>query len=239
MLSLFTYKKNVSFIFFIVLIIDIVIKFIEETSLLRVFTKSGLILTLVFYCFANTKYQKKRHFIYVITALALFWIGDILMLFYKTPYLYDAAVICFIIAKIFYIFRLITNTDFKLSKILPYLSVLFVYMVFVFSLMYNNFKDHWFYLALTYLFVGLNVFLFTLLRKNAVNKASYLWVLYGVIASIISDSIVSLMSFSTLNIPFGTLAMMFFYGISQFFIVTGLVEEGKRKYTKTLFESKF
>ncbi|GAB1856552.1 hypothetical protein MHTCC0001_13870 [Flavobacteriaceae bacterium MHTCC 0001] len=225
MIGFFATKKNISIIFFIILLIDIIIKSYHETSLYRIITKSLLILVLIAYCIAKSNEHKKRHILHLVVALTFFLAGDIFMLFYKNATLYLIAISCFICGKIFYILRFITNQNFDIRRMSAYLVLIFLYVLAIFFLIFENLNDLNVCLVILYMFVAVKALMFALARKGAVVKSSYSLVLYGVFFSILSDSITSLGSFYNDKIPYDHIAIMLFYGFSQYFIVMGLIED--------------
>lgn len=171
---------------------------------------------------------------FLVTALIFFLVGDILMLFYENINLYFTAIFFFILGKLFYVFRLTTKQDFDMGRLLPYTFFGMTLMFAVFYLIYNGLCEVSFVLSFLYFFVALMVFLFAILRKNAVLPLSYNLVLLGVFFSFFSDTLTALSSFSQLVVPFSGSAIMLFYGLSQFFIVVGILEDKTYMFKKKL-----
>ncbi len=227
MISIFQNKKYVALIFFSVLLLDLVIKFYSEVSTLRFITKPFLLLILILFTFFNKHLTYKRNLIYVLVGLILFLFGDIFMLLYKNPLLYSIGVVCFIFGKVFYTFRLVTREEFRLRKLMPYIIFIFIYMVSIFALIYQGLSGIHLYLTIIYFMVALHVVFFSLIRKNSVNRVSYHLVFVGVFFSILSDSLVALQMYYSFNSSFFGLLIMLCYGISQYFFITGFIEEKK------------
>ncbi|KJD33246.1 hypothetical protein PW52_14485 [Tamlana sedimentorum] len=218
-------RLRFSAIFFSILIIDVIVKNISEVSLFRMVTKSSLLLLLVVLVLYHRSEQKKENIFFLISALICFWLGDIFMLFYKNIILYFVAIFFFVLGKLFYVFRLSTKRDFSMNRLLPYVLFGVAFMFVVYNFIFNGLCETSFFMVFLYFFAALKVFLFAILRKNAVVPLSYNLVLLGVFFSFFSDTITALSSFSEIVIPFSDSAIMVFYGLSQFFIVIGILED--------------
>ena len=96
------------------------------------------------------------------------------------------------------------------------------------SLVYSNLGDY-FLPALLYLFIVMLVAQFAYLRKKEVNKESYWFVLIGIILSMFSDSITILKEFYSMDIAYNHITIMLFYGMSQYFIVIGILKENNTR----------
>ncbi|WAC02065.1 lysoplasmalogenase family protein [Lacinutrix neustonica] len=97
-------------------------------------------------------------------------------------------------------------------------------MIGIMYLITKNLSDL-FFPTLIYLFSTILMGLFALLRKNEVNKKSYYFVWYGVIAALICDSISVLQIFQSSKILYPKITLILFYAISQYLIVRGILEE--------------
>ncbi len=213
-----------SVLFFSILFTDIWIKLYSEVSVYRFITKGGIIMSLLAYYLINNKERVALKRTFVIGALLCFWVGDIFLLLDKYPFCFSIGGFCFILGKMFYVFRFSNKKDFSLLKILPFLIVFFFYMVGILALIYKNLENT-FYLALLYFFIALTTIIFAYLRKGEVNTLSYYWVLIGMMFSVLSDSITALKTFYDKNIAYHLITIMLFYGLSQYFIVSGIVKE--------------
>lgn len=219
--------KNISLFtvtFFVALFIDILVKVNFGYCTCRLVSKSLIVILLLTFYLVNKKELSRKKRIFMVTALLFFLAGDILLIFYEVEKLYMLGMSCFILGKVFYIFRFSNRRDFDLLRLLPFLILCFFYMVGVLYLMLNNLNSY-FYVILVYLFVALTVVIFGLLRKSAVNRKSYYLVLIGILFSIFSDSITGLSSFYHEDIAYQAYTIMAFYGLSQYFIVLGIVKE--------------
>lgn len=224
MTILFKNKTNFTILFGVLLTLDIYVKTNLDAVPYRYFTKPLIMGLLIFYYFLNRKNPNLKKHKFMTIALFSFLIGDILLIHYQIISIYIFALILFVIGKLFYAIRFSNQKDFKLLRLMPFFIGCFLYMVGIMFLVMNNLND-FFIPTLLYLFSCLIVFLFGILRKNAVNYKSYVLVIIGISFSVFSDSISVLESFYDPNFPFHEIGIMFFYGISQYFIVLGITEE--------------
>lgn len=70
---------------------------------------------------------------------------------------------------------------------------------------------------------------FAFLRKVDVNKLSFRLVLWGSISLLISESIVALVNFYGLHLPYNEIYVILIYGLSQYLIVVGITKEIKKE----------
>lgn len=215
-------------VFFILLATDIYFKIHPELVSYRFFTKPLLTLLLIGFYWSNSKDKSNAKKYYVLVALSLFLIGDILLILYEIQWCYILGMLLYIVAKLFYVFRFSNQKDFNLIRLLPFLLISFIYILGLLNLTYDNLGDY-FLPVLIYVFVALLTVLFSVLRKGVVNKLSYWLVLSGVFIAIISDSITVLQSFYWADFPYHKISIMLFYAVSQYLIINGLVVETKSK----------
>lgn len=210
--------------YFTILTIDIIVKLSFEGYLYRMISKPLTLISLIVYYIINQKEQYKQLFFFMIGALIFFLVGDFFMIFYRTEILYMVGIFFFIFAKVFYIFRFSRRKDYDLIKLIPIIILCFAYMALLLALTYNN-LGHFLLPTLIYLFVMMTLVLFAYIRKQSVNYRSYVLVTIGIICSICSDSITLLKSFYDKNFGYSVVTIMLFYGISQYFVVMGIVKE--------------
>jgi len=213
-----------SLAFFLLLILDIIIKNSGDDILYRILTKSGLTLLLLGFYLINNKEILKKNLYVVVLALVFFICGDLFFIFYENPVYFSLGLLCFILGKIAYALRFTNNQDFTFKQLLPPLFVLFSYMTFIMVLIQANLKGY-FIPVLVYLFTSLIVCQFAYLRINTVSKKSFFFVLIGVFFSILSDSVSVLQAFYDENFGYHEITIMLFYGISQYLIISGIVFE--------------
>ena len=223
MISIFKNKIYVSIFFFLVLAIDIYVKFTENPLPTRFFTKS-LIICILFYYFILNRRQKQANDNYFYIGLLFFWMGDLVLLLYENPILYIAGMSLFIIGKLFYTKRFSHQKDFDMSSLMPFFVVIFIYIVVIVLFVYDNLKD-FFIPTIIYIFASMLMGLFAFLRKDSVNKKSFYLIMFAVVFGVCSDSTAVLQSFYDTELPYHQILVMLFYALFQYFIILGLVEE--------------
>ena len=232
---IFKNKRFFTIFYFSILTIDLIVKLNLETIPFRLITKPSIVLSLLIYYLLNKKEKGKKKFLFMILALSFFMLGDLFFIFNGTSVLFALGMSCFVIGKLFYAFRFSNENDFKLIKLLPLLIFCFTYILIILSIVYDNLGTY-FFPALLYLFVAMLVLQFTHLRKSEVDRRSYLIVGLGVFCSVFADSISVLHTFYSNGIFYEEISVILFYGISQYLIVMGILEE-KVKKDNSLYEN--
>lgn len=213
--------------FFSLLALDLLVKFQLEAMPYRYISKTLLIGLLIGYYIKNQKEAIRKNFWLMITALSCFMIGDWLLIITNNIKVFTSGVVFFILGKVFYAIRFSNQRDFKLSRLIPFLFCCFLYILWIMNLIYDNLHDL-FFPTLIYFFVVVISLQLAFLRKDDVNKLSYILVFIGVIASVASDSITALKVFYMPNFAHEKVTIMLFYGISQYLIVIGITREIKQ-----------
>ena len=211
--------------YFLVLLIDIVVKVNLEPFPFRYFTKPFLMVMLTLFYIKNHTTESKEKHKYMLAALFLFLLADIAVINHLNKILFIISMFMFIGAKAMYCLRFTNDRDFKLMRLLPFLTGIFVLMIFVFFLIYDNLGNY-FIPVLIYFFVSLLLFLFAYLRKNDVNTRSYNYVIIAMFIFLFAEVVMVLKSFYK-PLPFEGILVMLGYGISQFLIVYGVTIEVK------------
>ena len=224
MTILFKNKTYFAILFGVLLLLDIYVKINLDAIPYRYFTKPLIMGFLIVFYFLNRKNPHKRKHNLMAIALFSFLLGDVLLIHYEIIEIYIFALLLFVAGKLFYAARFSHQRDFKIMQLAPFFIGCFIYMIIIMLMVMNNLKE-FFIPTLMYLFACLIVFLFGFLRKGVVNSKSYILVIIGISFSIFSDSISVLQSFYNPDFPFHKIGIMLFYGISQYFIVLGIVEE--------------
>ena len=224
MYKLFSNTLYFSILFFSILLIDILVKSSFEGISYRFFTKTLVMTSLIIYYFLNQKEVIKKRLIFMNLALFSFLLGDIFLLLYQNYMLYIIGMGFFVLGKLFYALRFSNQKDFKLSSLLPFIILCFGFMLVLMNLIYDN-LGNFFIPVMVYLFSCLIVTMFSFLRKDEVNFSSYILVLMGIAFTIISDTIAVLQEFYMPDMAYHKVTIMFFYGLSQYFIVIGIVRE--------------
>lgn len=226
MTSIFKNTSYFTILFLSILTIDIVVKLYFEVFPYRFVSKAQVISSLLVFYLINQHELTKKRFLFMSLALSCFFLGDFFLILYKNTALYIIGMLCFIFGKLFYVFRFSNQKDFNMIRLFPFLALCFIYMFILMKLVYSNLSV-FFIPVLIYLFSSLLVALFAFLRKDAVSYKSYVLVIIGIFFAVLSDSIGVLQSFYNENLAYHEITIMLFYGLSQYFIVVGIVEENK------------
>ncbi|WP_299887589.1 lysoplasmalogenase [uncultured Lacinutrix sp.] len=219
--------KNILYftlLYLVFFIVDTIVKVNIELTCLRYFTKSSLMLLLLLFYVVNQNEQYKSKMYLVVIAICCFIIGDFFIIDGKSKLFITVGAIFFAVAKILYTIRFSNNNDFNILRLIPFLLFCFAYMSLVMLFIYNNLGVY-FFPVLVYLFIVMITAQFAYLRKNNVNITSYWLVIIGIVLSMFSDSITFLKEFYDPEIAYNEYTIMLFYGLSQYFIVVGLVKE--------------
>lgn len=224
MSKLFSNTLHFSVLFFSILLVDIIVKSVTDVHYYRFITKTPIMVSLIAYYLINQKEKMNKRLIFMSLALIFFLLGDFFLLMYKNFILYIIGMSFFVLGKLFYALRFSNQKDFKLYMLFPFLMLSFAFMVFLMNLIYDRLGD-FFVPVMVYLFACLMVALFAFLRKGEVNFSSYVLVVLGIVFTIFSDTISVLQEFYRSDIAYHKITIMLFYGISQYFIVIGIVRE--------------
>jgi uncharacterized membrane protein YhhN len=158
-------------------------------------------------------------------ALVFSLLGDILLLFTGRSEIYFMlGLVAFLLAHIFYIVQFSRNRNTTQNFLKPLVPLLLFGALFFYFL-----KDGFGALILPiglYMGVILTMVLFALLRKGAVLKKSFEFVMAGAILFLISDGILAIDKFND-PFSFSNVLIMGSYGLAQLLIVLGILEEQK------------
>ena len=97
------------------------------------------------------------------------------------------------------------------------------------NLMYDKLEG-FFVPVMIYFFASVLVLMLAFLRKSDVDSKSYMLVFYGMLLSIIYEGLSGISAFSTIEVPFIDGLIMLFYGISQYLVVIGILNEVKTEH---------
>ena len=227
MLHILKNEKKFSILFFFILTIDILVKLNLNSFPYRYTSKPLIILLLFFYYYFNTIEKRKKKKLWVILALSCFLIGDVLIIEHTNIILLSASLFLFALAKVFLSLRLSHRSDFNIIRLIPFSLMIFAYTVFIVSLLYNSLKN-FFVPALLSFFISLLLIQFAFLRKDVVNRISYLYVFFGIIFYMFCESMMAIKTFK-MDLPMQDILIMLFYGIAVYLIIFGIVKEHKKE----------
>lgn len=229
MLDLLKDKKKFAILFFSVLVIDILVKSYCPVVPYRYISKFPVLLLLILYYYFNNSQARPVKYWWTMASLFCFFIGDILIISHENIVFFTISLLLFTFGKMFFSFRFSHTSDFKVRRLIPFSIVMFVYTVGLISFLYDDLKDFLLPILISY-FISLLLFQFAYLRKDVVNRASYLCVFFGVIIYMISEGVMIIKTFKT-PLPFQEVIIMLFYGAGLYLIVNGIVIEKKVKLT--------
>jgi len=100
----------------------------------------------------------------MLIALSCFLLGDLILINTYSGNMYSAGMLFFVIGKLFYAIRFSNTRDFKLSRLLPFLFLCFIYILWMMNLIYDN-LGALFFPILIYFFAAIIVLQMAFLRK--------------------------------------------------------------------------
>ncbi|MBU2950065.1 lysoplasmalogenase [Tamlana agarivorans] len=215
-------KRKFAVLFFVFLIIDTVVKSNYPWPY-RFVSKPPVILLIVFYYYYNYSASKTRNFTWVMLALACFFIADLLIINRENTTLLISSFVVYTLAKVFLCFRFSHKFDFKVSRLIPFSIVIFIYTVGLIVYIYEGLGNYFLFALISY-FISLLLCQFAYLRKEAVDKKSYLYVLIGVLCYMVSEGFTIVNTFKT-DLPYQDFCIMFFYATGIYLIVHGIIIE--------------
>ena len=222
---IFTHIPYFTFLFLSILLIDVYVKLMLPSFPYRFVSKPMIMLLLLaFYIYNHAEVDRKKYK-YVIIAICSFLVGDMLLILHTNMYLFISGMILFMIGKIFYSLKFSHTADFNLMRLVPFLLVIFAFMATLFSFIYDNLEEY-VIPVLFYFFVSLLTLQVAFLRKEAVNFKSYMLVLFGLELLVVGECLLALKMFYQ-DIPYQDILTILLYGISQYFIVLGIIREDK------------
>lgn len=227
--GIFANTKKFTIIFFLVLAIDVFVKLYFPTTSYRFLSKPFVILLLLGFYYSNSRNsdKKKKQHLWMLLGLTSFFIGDLLIINHLNIVFLGLSLLFFSIGKVFFCFKFSHKNDFNIIRLIPFSIIMFGYAFFLISIVLNGLKD-FLVPALISFFLSLLMFQFAYLRKGVFTKESYLYVFFGVMIFIISESIMAIKTFRQ-DIPFQDFLIMMLYGTSMYFIVLGSTKERKFK----------
>ncbi len=227
--SIFTEEKKFRIFYFFLLSLHLIVNYLAPNVYFLYITKQLFLSALIIYFFVNSKFRNSKPFKIMLLGLSSFWLGDLSLSFFNNKILLNLGILFFIVGKLFYCIRFSNNKEFKFSKIMPYVTICFFYMVFLMTFLLDHLENQ-FFSVLIYLFITITVGLFAFLRQYEVNRISFLVVFIGVLFSFISDSVSIINTFYNDIYVTKYSVVVIFYSFSQYLIVNGvLIEKIEKK----------
>lgn len=225
MLSFFKDKKKFALLFFTILIIDIVVKMNCPVFPYRYISKPPVLLLLILYYYINHSQTRRIKSWWTMASLFCFFIGDLLIISYKNIIFFSVSLLMFTLGKLFLTFRFSHKSVFSVNRLIPFSIVMFIYTLILISLLYEG-LDHFFLPIIISYFISLFLFQLVYLRKDVVDKTSYMYVFFGVIVYMISESVMVIKTFRG-DLQLQEVIIMLFYGTGLYLITHGIIIEKK------------
>ncbi|WP_194767196.1 lysoplasmalogenase family protein [Tamlana sp. I1] len=231
MLTIIKDKKKFAILFFIMLLIDTIVK----TNLpwpYRFISKPPTIFLIILFYYYNHTATEGRNYFWVMLALFSFFVADLLIINRANVTLLISSFVVYTIAKVFLCFRFSHTSDFKVSRLIPFSIVIFIYTVVLVLYIHDGLGSYFLFALFSY-FISLLLCQFAYLRKEVVDKKSYLFVLAGVLCYMVSEGITIINTFKG-DVLYQDFFIMFFYGTGIYLMVYGMITE-KRIEPKNYF----
>jgi uncharacterized membrane protein YhhN len=223
MLQILKSEIKFSILYFIVLVIDIYVKLNLQSLPYRYISKPLVILLLFLFYYFNTLEKIKNKKAWVVLGLFCFLLGDLLIINHTNLIFLSVSLLFFALAKIFLSLRFSHKLDFDVIGLIPFSIAIFAYTVFIVSFLYDSVGDFLIPVLCSF-FLSILFIQFAFLRRGVVSRVSYLYVFYGALLYMLSESMVAIKTFKT-DLPFQDILIMLFYGIAVYLIVFGIVKE--------------
>ena len=221
--SIFINKINFTILFFLILFIDVYVKIYSDNLNYRFFSKPLVLISLILFYYFNKKGKNKKIEQNVVLALLFFLLGNFMTLNPLNNFSLILSILFFAVGKVFFCLKFKNTGDFEFSRLFPFSIIIYVFITFVISMVYENLQA-FLIPGLITLFISLLMLNLAYLRKDRFSKVSYLYVLYGCLLFVFVESINAIYTFNK-DLPFPTFLIMLFYGISMYLIVFGIVYE--------------
>jgi uncharacterized membrane protein YhhN len=209
------------FLFLLNLSLDIYFNNAKEFYDLRIFTKPLITILLGIFFYINSGKMLQLHRVTILLALTFLCVGDIVLLEDTPFYSFIIGLSLFLIGLLLYSFYFYRQTTYDIDRLLPFLAVSLLIALTLIYLMYDG-LNNLLIPVMIYIATVLNFIKIAFLRYKNVNNKSYRLVLAGSILFAITEIIIGLHAFHK-AILFKDIFIMGFYGLSQLFIITGIV----------------
>ncbi|HEV8284792.1 MAG TPA: lysoplasmalogenase [Chitinophagaceae bacterium] len=217
-------KKIVWIILFLFVLFANLLAIYLNHEMLRFISKPLLVPVLMFYLLSQTKYIHSILKTWVILALFFSWIGDmLLMVEEKKPIFFLLGLSAFLIAQVFYI---IFFHNIRMKEYIRGNALLLLVVVVYYSALMSIVSPSLGSLKLPVRIYGVVLSFMLMLAMHTTfskNKKAGLWMMFGAILFVISDSLLAINKFyATFN--YSGIIIMLTYGLAQLFITEGAVK---------------
>ncbi|WP_375562941.1 lysoplasmalogenase [Bernardetia sp. OM2101] len=200
---------------------------------LELASKPFLIPILGIYFYVNTREvtitYKKSLTNFILIALSLAWIGDVLLLFQKeSPLFFMLGLGSFLISHILYILtfkKSLQNKELGETKTLLIRAIPFIgTFILMFTFLYKSLDEVMIFAVPIYMLVIITMAFMSMERTGKVLKASAEYVFFGAFLFMVSDSLLAIDIFvKHFTIPFASVLVMLTYVAAQALIVYGMM----------------
>lgn len=218
-------EKSFVFIYFSVLICDLIISS-AELQFFRFFSKPSILVALIVFFLSNKKKVRNGMFKLTILALLFSLLGDILLLFTEVSSLFFiGGLTSFLLAHVMYILVFSKDIYLQRKKAIRFALITFVYGCLLYYVLYEGLSDMK-VPVLVYMIAILLMSNLAYLRSEKVGLRSYFLVFVGALLFMISDSILALNMFCK-PIVYSNIWIMTTYALAQVLIVYGILAQKK------------
>lgn len=214
--------KSISFLYFGVLVADIVIRLMDESELDK-FVKPLIMPVLLYYLIERTSGKIYKHHLLLAVAIITAWIGDILLLNNQQIFLLGG-ILAFLITQGIYLFIFRSNAKGSFNKLLSQnrlasTVLLIFYLIFLLTTILLI-EEH---IKFAVIFYGLIVTTATWFAfvQNKLPETKYLKIGMGMF--LLSDAMLATSMFF-FKIPLAPMFIIGTYGVAQFYIVEGIIK---------------
>lgn len=213
-------EKTFSYIFFLVVIAELICGSVERFSLLHYVTKPAIVISLLIFFFKESESLSQSIRNLTMLALGFSLLGDILLLFvHRSPSFFILGLLAFLFAHVMYIWVFLKQRNHNKKPFL-FLTALLIYAIGLFTLLKNGLGEM-VLPVLIYMLAILGMATTAFLREGKVPKISYKLVLLGAIFFLVSDSLLAINKFYTV-FEFAHVLIMSTYALAQYFMVMGI-----------------
>lgn len=215
-------ERNFTFIFLIIVILELLSHQIDALNQLHFATKPAIVLSLLLFFITRSKGINRTIRVSTILALLCCLAGDILLMFESaSPIFFMLGLIAFLIGHILYLAAFLKHRNRSKSSI-GFIAFLLIYAIGLFYFLKDGLGDMLIPVVI-YMIVILSMATSAFLRKGNVSKEGYLFVFIGPILFMVSDSILALNKFHE-PLLFANVSIMLSYALAQYCIVIGLLK---------------
>jgi len=197
----------------------------NDTQYMYFFRPLTLIPLFVFFVQNSKEMDRKRRW-FVISCLALFFIGEIFFSYNEEIGLSSIGILFYATAKFLYCATFSNQREFNSKVLKIYLTVIFVLIIIVMSLVFSN-LGNFILPVLVYLFASVFMSQYALMRKDEVNHESFMLGAIGMTTFILADCSTALKYFYLNNQYIPQELLIFTYAVTQYLIIIALVGEKK------------